>query len=241
MTTHNHDTSYASINHTHNDYALTTHNHDSSYAGINHTHSINDITDYEPIAGADGKSAFECWSEQQPVRYAQDGCSVIPYTMNEYIAAITGPVGPQGPKGDTGERGPKGEDADSTSWFDWLNGALNAGDIAAIAGLQNEISSLQTALASVQTQIAGILGTTSVSGPANDIIEAADDLSEFSEVGQSSRNVIDSLSDWFSAFRNRIAGQTNSYQALVNDYTSPSLSSVSNESALYLLGDGMTL
>ena len=59
--------------------------------------------------------------------------------------------------------------------------------------------------------------------------------------------MIDSLSDWFSAFRNRIAGQTNSYQALTNSYTSPALSSVSNANALadvdanLLLGTGMVL
>ena len=46
---HNHDSSYAAINHTHNDYASSSHNHDSSYASINHTHTMSDITDLANI------------------------------------------------------------------------------------------------------------------------------------------------------------------------------------------------
>ena len=121
---------------------------------------------------------------------------------------------------------------------------MNAADVAGIAALQSEISSLQTALATVQAQIAGILGTTSVSGPANNIMDVADDLSDFSEVAGESRSMIDSLSDWFSSFRSRIAGQTNTYNQLVNNYTSPALSSVSNSEALAdvsLLGTGEVL
>ena len=103
---------------------------------------------------------------------------------------------------------------------------------------------LQTALAAVQAQVVGILGTTSVSGPANDIIEAADELSEFSDVGTEGRNIVDSLGDWFSCFKSRISSQTNSYTQLTNNYTSPALSSVSNADALAdvdLLGTAMTL
>ena len=66
-------------------------------------------------------------------------------------------------------------------------------------------------------------------------MEVADDLSEFSDVAAEGRTWIDSLSDWFSSFRQRIAGQTTRYNQLVNDYTSPALQSVSNESALYVI------
>ena len=103
---------------------------------------------------------------------------------------------------------------------------------------------LQSALAAVQAQIAGILGTTSVSGPANNIIEAADELSEFSDVASESRNMVDSLSNWFNSFRQRIAGQTNRYNQLTNNYTPPALQSVSNSEALAdvsLLCDGLVL
>ena len=78
-------------------------------------------------------------------------------------------------------------------------------------------------------------------------MNVADELSEFDEVSSEGRGLMDSFSNWFSAFRNRIAGQTNSYTQLTNSYTSPALSSVSNANALadvdanLLLGTGMVL
>ena len=68
-------------------------------------------------------------------------------------------------------------------------------------------------------------------------MDAADTMSDFTEVAGESRTWIDSLSDWFSSFRSRIAGQTNRYTQLVNDYTVPELQSVSNADALADVGD----
>ena len=41
---HNHDLTYAPLNHTHNDYALTNHNHDLAYSQLNHTHLTSEIS-----------------------------------------------------------------------------------------------------------------------------------------------------------------------------------------------------
>lgn len=54
------------------------------------------------LKGDTGKSAFEVWVEHQPVRYQQDGVTVIPYTYNEYLNAISGATGA------TGDTGPAG-------------------------------------------------------------------------------------------------------------------------------------
>ena len=127
---HNHDSTYASINHVHDErYALLT-NVVSEIQNIaaenNKIPNIQAIKAYcsdflTPAALSDslqlqnlirGKSAFEVWAEQQPVRYApreaqagyeeddeeeaQAGCEEIPYTFNDYLSAITGPQGEQG-------------------------------------------------------------------------------------------------------------------------------------------------
>ena len=205
--------------------------------------------------GATGQSAFEVWVDTQPVRYEQDGCTVIPYTVDEYLEAITGPQGIQGPIGPQGQQGiqgpqgiqgvqgiqgPKGDkgekgDSDSTSWLDWLNAALNAGDVAGLVAIQSEVSALQTALATVQGQIAGILGTTSVGNTVDDVMDVADDIADFSEVPQQGRGFMNSLNNLLDRFRQLLTGGGNRYTQLNNDFTSPALSSVSNESALYYL------
>ena len=64
------------------------------------------------------------------------------------------------------------------------------------------------------------------------IMDAADEMSDLSEVATEGRSMLDSMDDWFSGLRNRFAHQTSSYNRLTNNYTSPSLSSVSNSSAL---------
>ena len=107
------------------------------------------------------------------------------------------------------------------------------------------IDTIEAEIAVLQGQMPGLLGTTSVGNTVDDVIDVADDLSEFSDVvGEGSRSFMDSLSDWFNSLRARITAQTNRYQALVNDYTAPALQSVSNESALAdiaLLGTDMAL
>ena len=108
---------------------------------------------------------------------------------------------------------------------------------AADAGLQYEVSQLQAGLAAVQGQVATLAGTYAVRNTTDEIMDATDTMADFSEVGSESRTWIDSLSDWFSSFRARIAGQTNRYTQLVNDYTVPELQSVSNAEALADIGD----
>ena len=90
-------------------------------------------------------------------------------------------------------------------------------------------------MATLQASFAAHVGTYAVSSATDDIMNVADDLSEFSDVAAESRTWVDSLSNWFNSFRQRIAGQTTRYNQLVNDYTSPALQSVSNESALYVI------
>lgn len=178
--------------------------------------------------GIDGKSAFEVWCDEQPIRYEQDGCTIIPYTMAEYLAAITGPKGDKGDKGDKGEKG----DDSKNNWLDWLNLAFNAGELGALGAsvyaLEGQIATLQSQIALIQGQIAGILGTTSVGNNVDQAIDVMDEFDEVSAVGQEGRGFMDSLNDWFSSFRSRIAGQTNRYTQMVNDYTVPELQSVSN-------------
>ena len=70
--------------------------------------------------GESGKSAFEVWEEQQPIKYDQDGKTVIPYTYADYIQAITGPQGPQGIQGPQGNDGNDGSDGLS-AYEIWLN------------------------------------------------------------------------------------------------------------------------
>ena len=54
------------------------------------------------LKGDTGKSAFEVWVEHQPVQYQQDGVTIIPYTYNDYLNAISGAVGQTGPEGPIG-------------------------------------------------------------------------------------------------------------------------------------------
>ena len=103
---------------------------------------------------------------------------------------------------------------------------------AADIGLQAEVSQLQTGLASLSSSFATHIGTYAVSNTTNDIMEVADDISDFSEVASEGRTWVDSLSDWFSRFRSHITSQTNRYTQIANNYTSPALQSVSNAEAL---------
>ena len=57
-------------------------------AGITNNQQLQTL-----LKGPAGKSAFEVWEEQQPIRYDQDGETIIPYTYNDFINSITGPVG----------------------------------------------------------------------------------------------------------------------------------------------------
>ena len=105
-------------------------------------------------------------------------------------------------------------------------------------GLQAEVSTLQSSVAALQGQVASLgalQGIYGVNNTTNGIMEVADEISDFSDVVSDSRTWVDSLSDWFSSLRSHITSQTNAYTQLVNDYSSPALSSVSNESALYIL------
>jgi len=109
------------------------------------------------------------------------------------------------------------------------------GLLASVSALQDEITALQGqvgTLAAAQATANGIYG---INNTTDGIMEVCDDLSEFSDVAAEGRTWIDSLSDWFSSFRQRIAGQTTRYNQLIDDFTPPSLSSVSNESALYVI------
>lgn len=49
-------------------------------AGITNNQQLQTL-----LKGPAGKSAFEVWEEQQPIRYDQDGETIIPYTYNDFI------------------------------------------------------------------------------------------------------------------------------------------------------------
>ena len=124
---------------------------------------------------------------------------------------------------------------DKQGILDILFGGIDVAEAIGEGALFSQIQTLQGEMAAVQAQVAGLAGTYAVGNTNDAIMEVADELSDFSEVGAEGRNVMDSISDWFSSFRQRIAGQTNRYNQLVNDYTSPALESVSNETALYVI------
>jgi len=184
--------------------------------------------------GNDGKDAFEVWRDHQPVRYDD---RVIDYTYEEYITAITGPrgeTGATGPRGETGATGPVGPkgDSDSTSWLGWLNTALNAGDVAGIAALESQINTLQGTVAALQAQVAGLAGTYAVGNTVNDVIDAADTLSDFSDVATEGRGLMDSVDNLLDGASSWLTNGTNKYTQIVNDYTSPALSNINNAQML---------
>ena len=183
--------------------------------------------------GRNGKSAFELWADNQPVRYEQDGTTVIPYTYQEYEAAMKGPKGDKGAKGDKGD---KGEDASSSSFLDWLNLAFNAGELgalgASIATVESQLSTLQGQVLALQGQMAAIRGTDAVTNTIDNITDAAGEMSDFSDVATEGRSLFDGLDDWFDGMRQRVTHQTNSYTQLTNNYTPAELSSVSNADLL---------
>ena len=95
-------------------------------------------------------------------------------------------------------------------------------------GLISAVGTLQSQVAVLQGQIAGIMGTNAVGNTVDSVMDAADEMSDFSDVATEGRGLVDSLDDWMSSMRNRFTHQTGSYTRLTNDFTSPSLSSVSN-------------
>jgi hypothetical protein len=77
-TDHNHDTIYAVIDHSHNEYALTSHDHDGVYAVTGHSHAINEVTGLQN--NLDNKAAAD---------HNHDGTySAIGHSHSEY--ALTG-------------------------------------------------------------------------------------------------------------------------------------------------------
>ena len=128
------------------------------------------------------------------------------------------------------------ECGNQSSFLDWLNLAFNAGELgalgAAVAGVESQVGTLQGQVAALQGQVGALAGTNAVGNTVDGIIDAADEMSDFSEVATEGRSMVDSFGDFFDGLRNRFAHQTNSYTQLTNNYTSPSLSSVSNAEML---------
>jgi hypothetical protein len=50
---HDHDSDYSALGHTHEGYAISTHNHDLDYAPLSHSHTVSDITDFPEVGTGD--------------------------------------------------------------------------------------------------------------------------------------------------------------------------------------------
>ena len=116
--------------------------------------------------------------------------------------------------------------------FDILFGADAVVSGVIDGGLISAVSTLQGQVVTLQGQVGAIAGTNSVTNTVDGIKDAADEMSDFSDVATEGRSMLDSMDDFMDGLRNRVTHQTNSYSRLTNDYTSPSLSSVSHTEML---------
>ena len=234
-------------------------------ASSSHTHSINDITNLQTALNSKSnvghyhefadiyKTETTTDENQQTITITKTLNQVLTEKENALIALIDGKAPSSHTHNATeiyykSNRNVKQEiddilssievldgNGDKQGILDILFGAVDVAEAIGEGALYAQIQTLQGQLATLQASFAAHIGTYAISNATDGIMEVADDLSEFSDVAAEGRTWVDSLSDWFSSFRQRIAGQTTRYNQLVNDYTSPALQSVSNESALYVI------
>ena len=245
---HNHDSTYAGINHTHLISDVT--DLETSLNGkadVNHNHEIGNI--YKTITVVDSNTGTTSTTNkpletlinerETDIRALINGKANSSHTHNatEVIyKAASGNDAAVNVKQQLDVIMSQLEVFDSAGTrhdiFDILFGADAVVSGVIDGGLISAVSTLQGEVGALQAQVSAIAGTNAVGNTVDGIMDAADEMSDFSDVATEGRGMLDSLDDFMGGLRNRFAHQTNSYTQLTNDYTSPSLSSVSNADML---------